>query len=141
MHAIFYTHQTSGMCAGVCACNCMHQMEKTAYDVWFLRYGTWQTICCHSRPYFALLPPYGPRKSKFWKTEKKPEDIFIMCTINDSHIMYGSWDMECIGQNFFVTLDHFLPFYSPNNLKNNCLEISSFYTSVPKIMTTCYTVS
>ena len=28
----FYTHQTSGACAGVCTCNCMHQMEKTVKD-------------------------------------------------------------------------------------------------------------
>ena len=27
---IFYTHQTSGACAGVCACERMHQMEKIA---------------------------------------------------------------------------------------------------------------
>ena len=36
-HAIFYTHQTSGACAGVCVCvcNCMHQMEKTALYPFF----------------------------------------------------------------------------------------------------------
>ena len=28
--AIFYMHQTSGMYAGICVCNRMHQMEKTA---------------------------------------------------------------------------------------------------------------
>ena len=27
-HAIFYT-QASDVCAGMCTCNCMHQMEKT----------------------------------------------------------------------------------------------------------------
>ena len=27
--AIFYTHQTTGACAGVCACDRTHQMEKT----------------------------------------------------------------------------------------------------------------
>ena len=32
--------------------------------------------------------------------------------------MYGSWDIEHDGQNFFVILDHFLPFYPPNNPKN-----------------------
>ena len=26
---IFYMYQTSGACAGMCKCNCMHQMEKT----------------------------------------------------------------------------------------------------------------
>ena len=29
IHAIFYSHQTSGTCAGMCACNGIHQMEKT----------------------------------------------------------------------------------------------------------------
>ena len=26
----FYMHQTSGTCAGMCACDCTHQMAKTA---------------------------------------------------------------------------------------------------------------
>ena len=29
--AIFYTHQTSGACAGRCACDRRHQMEKTGF--------------------------------------------------------------------------------------------------------------
>ena len=29
--AIFYTHQTRGACAGRCACNHAHQMEKTVF--------------------------------------------------------------------------------------------------------------
>ena len=48
-------------------------------------------------------------------------------------MMYSSWDMEHVGQNFFIILDHFLPFYTPNNLKIKILknlkkdqEISSF---------------
>ena len=88
----------------------------------------WRTtdiVFCHSEPFFALLPPYGPRKSKFWKNEKTTQDIILlqMCTINDSHMMYGSWDMECNTQNLFVILDHFWPFTSlPNNLKNQYFE-------------------
>ena len=31
--ASFCTHQTSGMCAGVCAWNGMHQMEKSLYTI------------------------------------------------------------------------------------------------------------
>ena len=27
--AIFYTHQTGGMCGGICVCDRTHQMEKT----------------------------------------------------------------------------------------------------------------
>ena len=49
------------------------------------------------------------------------------------------------GTKFFVILDHFLPFYLPNNLKNQTfekmkkkqpLDTSSFYTCAPKIMIT-----
>ena len=43
-----------------------------SYHVWFLRYGARQTeFFCHSGTFFALLPPYGPKKSTFWKNEKK----------------------------------------------------------------------
>ena len=54
-------------------------------------------------------------------------------------MIYSSWDIE---QNILklVILGHFLPFYHPKNPKNqnfekwkNLLEISSFYTFVPKI--------
>ena len=31
VHAIFYMHQASDSCTGVCACIQRHQMEKTAY--------------------------------------------------------------------------------------------------------------
>ena len=30
--AIFYMHQNSGVCAGVCMCNCTHQMDKSVTD-------------------------------------------------------------------------------------------------------------
>ena len=56
--------------------------------------------------------------------KKKLEDIIVlqMFTINDSHMIYGFSDMECNRQNFFVILDHFLPFYPPNNPKNQNFE-------------------
>ena len=52
--------------------------------------------------------------------------------------------MECKGQIFFITLDHFLPFYNAKiqNFEKikTCMEISSFYTYAPKIMIICYTL-
>ena len=63
-----------------------------------------------------------------------PDDIIIlqMCTINGSHMMYGSWDMEC-NTEFFVILDHFMPFtpLKTEKIKNKHLETLSFYTCVP----------
>ena len=52
-----------------------------------------------------LLPFYpsnDPENQSFEKMKKMPVDIIIldMCTINDDHMMYGSWDMECDRQNF-----------------------------------------
>ena len=54
-------------------------------------------IFCHFGLYFVLLPPKNqPEKSKFEKIKKIPRDIIILqrCTINENHMMYGSWDME-----------------------------------------------
>ena len=89
----------------------------------FLEIRGMTDIICHSGLFFAHLPPYGHRKSMFWKNENKPEDIITlqMCTINDSHMMYGSW--YGVGLKFFfVILDRFLPFYPPNNPKDQDFE-------------------
>ena len=55
--------------------------------------------------------------------------------------------MKFSRQNYFVILGIFLPFYPPNSRKNEniknekkTLEISSSYTSVPKIMIIRYAV-
>ena len=70
--------------------------------------------------------------------KKNLGDIIILykCTINDNQMMYGSWDMKRDRQNFLLCWTIFCPFTPPSNP----LEISSFYTSVPKIMIICYTV-
>ena len=56
---------------------------------------------CHFGPFFALLSPWWPGKSKYWENEKKKnwEILLHMCTINGNH-MYGSWDMKHDGPNF-----------------------------------------
>ena len=46
-----------------------------------------------------------------WKKKKTPRDIIIlhMCTINDNHMMYGSWDMENDRHNFLSFWTIFIP--------------------------------
>ena len=45
-----------------------------------------------------------------------------MCTLNNNHMMYGSWDIQRGRQNFFVILNYFLPFNLPDDLKNQNFE-------------------
>ena len=80
-------------------------------------YSSWDTGV---RPFLNHFCLFTPLKSKFWKNETPPEDFIIlhMCTINDNHMMYGSWNMEHDGQNFFVILNRFLPSYQPKNPKS-----------------------
>ena len=68
---------------------------------------------------------HSGRFSKFQKNGKAPDNIIIlqMCSINDSHMMYSSWDIECDEHFFFVILNHFLPFFYPlANPKKNVLR-------------------
>ena len=48
-------------------------------------------IFSHFELFFALLRPMDPENQNFEKLKKTPEDIIIllMCTINESHMMYG----------------------------------------------------
>ena len=138
-----------------------------------MRYSSWDLQCdrifCYFGPFSSLLPRYGvwqtklsfqaifcsfnpllTPKIKIWKKNKKTLDICViflyMCTKNQDHMMYGSWDMKCTRQNFLSSWAIFCPF-TPNSRKNEniknekkSLEISLFYRSVPKLMIIGYTV-
>ena len=56
--------------------------------------------------FFALLSPYGPKKSKFLKNEKKKTNVYLEGQAYDVWLLrYGvQWTQ------FFVILGHFLPF-------------------------------
>ena len=77
--------------------------------------------------FWAVFCPFNPltaQKNKILKKWKKmPADIIIlhMCTIKDIIwcMVPEIWSMT---DNFFVILDHFLPFYPPNSPKNQNFE-------------------
>ena len=92
-------------------------------------YRSWNITCDRQKfsTFWAIFCPFSPLatwKIKISTLKKIPGDIIILriCTINDNHMMYGSWDMERDRHNFFVILDHFLHFYPPNNPKNQNFE-------------------
>ena len=103
-------------------------------------------ISCHFGPFFALLPPYSSKNENFKKMNTTPGDIIIlhMCTKNHDHMLYCSWYTVSDGCNcYFSFWAIFCPFTALTAQKikikkkkkwKKSLEISSFYTCVPKIM-------
>ena len=104
---------------------------------------TQDSVFCYLGPFFALWPSWKHKKSKFWRNFKKHLEILSfhtcvpqmpitwcmvaeiiecnrppICFLSPIYPMiYGSWDVKCNRQNFFVILGHFLPFYTPNSPK------------------------
>ena len=78
--------------------------------------------------FWAIFWPFAPlttRKITILKKMKKvPGDIIILhlCTTNDDHMMYGSWKYGAQQTEFFLILDHFLPFHPPNNQEHQNSE-------------------
>ena len=97
--------------------------------IWCMLAQIWSAckdiIFCHFRPLFAFLLNYWPQPLKFGKKCKKtPGHIILlqMCTINQDHMMYGSWDMKFNRQNFFCHLGRFFSLLAPNTLKNENIK-------------------
>ena len=91
---------------------------QQSYNEWFLGYQAQQTaffvILDHFGP-FVIFCHFGPKKPKFWKTEKSRGDIIIlhMCNKNNDPMLYYSLDMEHNGCNcyfsFWAIFDHLPP--------------------------------
>ena len=108
----------------------------------------------HERQLFLILghflpfyPINNPKNQNFEIKEKIPGDIIILhvCTKNENHMIHGSLDMEC-NRIFMLFWDIFCPFtplitqkIKILKMRKKQMEISSFYTSVPKIKIICYT--
>ena len=68
-----------------------------------------------------------------------PRDIILhLCTRNDDHMVYGSWDIKPKQTELFVILGYFFPFTPLTTQKikilkkwKKILELLSFYTWVP----------
>ena len=72
--------------------NVHHKWQS--YDLW-LRYRTRQTLFVILGCFLPSHPPDDPKNQNFEKMKATLGDIILqMCTINDNHMMYGSWDME-----------------------------------------------
>ena len=113
----------------------------------------WQTSIFVILDHFLPFYPLKIRKINILKNWKKiPGDIIILHNYTKIHdyMLYCSLDTARNRCNCYLFLIFGLFFalllpYEPekSNFKNKfkkCLEISSFYNNVPKIMIICYTV-
>ena len=111
--------------------------------IWCMVPKIWSTtdrIFVISDYFLPFYPPNNLENQNFEKLKKMPVDIIIlhMCTINENHMMYVSWDMEHIRHNIFSFWTIFYPFTSLTTQKikilkksKKCLKILLFHTSVP----------
>ena len=105
-------------------------------------------IFCHFGLLFTLLPPNNPEKI-FLKKWKKLLEVYIiilnMSTVNENHTIQS--ETQCAPDRLFLSSWAIFCPFTPitawkmkiSNKKKKILEISSFNTSVPKIMIICYT--
>ena len=104
----------------------------------------------HFGLFFTLLPPLTAQKIKTTTKWKKNADLINLyqCTENHDYMLYCSWNMVCDWCNcHFSFRAAFCPFTPLTAQKIKITtkwkkypEISSFCTSVPKIMIICSTV-
>ena len=95
-------------------------LNRCAINDNHMMYGSWDME--HDRLNFCPFTPLRNWKIKnFEKMKINHEDIIIsyMCTINDNHMMYGSWDMEHDWQNVLSFWTIFCPStpYEPEKSK------------------------
>ena len=121
-----------------------HAYQKSqSYDVWFLRYGVKQAeffvILDH---FWPLRPPDNPENQTF-KIEKNTWRYYHFTHLHHKWQSYDVWFLRYGAQQteFFVILDHCLPFYPTMDPENQNfrkwtthLKILSFYKCV-KYMT------
>ena len=111
--------------------------------------STTDRIFCHLENFSAIYP-LKTRKIKIKKKkEKTPDSIIILhkCTKSHDHMLYCSWNMARDRCNYFSFWTMFCPFIplTAQKMKTSkkwkkFLEMSSFYTSIPKIFIICYIV-
>ena len=74
--------------------------------------------------FLLLYLPNNLKNQKLKKNEKNTWQNYHFTHVYHKLQSYddGYWDIEHDRQNFFVILDHFLPFYPPNYPKNQNFE-------------------
>ena len=117
--------------------------------IWYSVLEIWRVmdviVVFHFGQIFAFLPPTPPPPTLTTpKMKKTPSDIIILnnCTKNHDHMLYYFWEKARDTCNFYFSFwAIFYPFIPLKAQKikisqkwKKTLQISSFYTCVPKTM-------
>ena len=89
----------------------VHQKSQS-HDVWFLRQTEFFVILGHFLPFYLspiMIPNIESSKKKWKKCLEILSFYTYMCTSNDDHMIYGSWDMEHVTDRIFC---YFGPFFA-----------------------------
>ena len=105
----------------------VHQKSQS-YDVRFLRFGVKQTKNFVNLGHFLLfyLPPNNLEYNNFEKNEKYAWRYYPFthtCSINEDHMLYGSWNIRCNRHKSLTFWAIFLPFQPLDNLENQNFNI------------------
>ena len=115
-------------------------------EIWSADRQNFVVVLGHFLPFYPHNSPKN-KTIKKKKMKKTPGDIIILhkCTKNHDHRLYCSWDMAQDGCNWYFSFwAIFCSFTSLTTRKmkisKKCMEMSSFNTTVPKIIIICFTV-
>ena len=104
----------------------VHQKSQS-HDVWFLRQTKLFVILGHFLPFYLSPIMILNIESSRKKMKKMPGDIILLYL--HVYLKWRSYDVWLVPEiwsmwqtEFFVILDRFLPFYPPNNPKNQTFE-------------------
>ena len=99
----------------------MHTMNQD-----HMMYVSWDiNVFCHYRPFFTFDSANNRKNQDFEKIKISSGDIINLhlCTTNDDHMMYGSWDIKCDRHNFLSSSAIFCSFATPpKNPKNEDIK-------------------
>ena len=89
----------------------MYQKSQS-YDVWFLRYGVWQTEFFSTMDHFMPFYPLWTQKIKILKKWKNTWRYYHLTNVYHKQQSYHVWFLRYGVRltHFFVILDSFLPF-------------------------------
>ena len=92
-----------------------------SYNVWFLRYGAWQTEVFVILDHFFLFTSLTTWKIKIWKNEKNAWRYHHFTIVYQKSWSYATVpEIWCVTDVvfYFSLWAIFCPFYSPNKSKN-----------------------